>query len=80
MTVAFLTISEEFTILQKSESFLKFSNACASLKNCLKEIKENIHHVTDSENNNVCSSRITKRKRSFLFNVWPVQLVREVKS
>ena len=28
----------------------------------------------------VCSSRVGKRKRSFLFKVWPVQIVREVKN
>ena len=31
------------------------------------------------QENKVCSSRIGKRKRSFLFKVWLVQLVREVK-
>ena len=49
MTVAFLTISEEFTILQEND-FWSFNFWCLCLKNCLKEIKKkHIHQVTNSD-------------------------------
>ena len=42
VAVAFLTISEEFTILQEND-FWSFNFWCLCLKNCLKEIKKKTH-------------------------------------
>ena len=48
---------------------------------CLGENEDNlIIYSSTGQENKACSSRIEKRKRSFLFKVWPVELVREVKN
>ena len=48
---------------------------------CSRENEDNlIIYSSTGQEKKACSSRIEKRKRSFLFKVWPVELVREVKN
>ena len=48
---------------------------------CSRENEDNlIIYSSTGQEKKACCSRIEKRKRSFLFKVWPVELVREVKN
>ena len=47
---------------------------------CSRENEDNLIIYSNGQEKKACSSRIEKRKRSFLFKVWPVELVREVKN